>query len=157
MSESPSVTVVVTGYNHNSDVARCLDGIFKQTVQDFNVNDCSQDNGLEVIENFLLQHYFRFMKNQKNLGLIQNVNHVIFNEAKGRYIKLIAADDFLSLNCLALLTSEFAKQNDNCALVYRKIQFISGQKTCFQELLFGPSSIPAAMVMFPRQHEVAIQ
>lgn len=173
MSENPLVTVIVPYYHHSSDVARSVGGIFRQTVQIFElmvVDDCSQDNSVEVIERILLQTYFRFITNKKNLGLIQNLNHVVFNEAKGGNIKVIAADDFLILNYLALLTPEFTKQNDNCAFVYDKIQcfkienhmpkilpIISGQKTCLKEVLFGKNSIPAATVMFPRQHEVAIQ
>ena len=52
----PAISIVIPMYNTEKYVAECLDSIFAQTFQDFEViivDDCSTDNSAAIVENYL--------------------------------------------------------------------------------------------------------
>lgn len=51
----PEITVVITSYNLESYIAGCLDELFGQSFQDFNiliVDDCSKDRTVLMIRDY---------------------------------------------------------------------------------------------------------
>lgn len=169
MSENnlPLVTVIVPCYNHEKYVETCLDSIFRQTYQNIEViviDDCSADNSAEVIRNLQQKYDFKFIEHEENWGLTKTLNDVIFNHANGKYIKCIASDDYITDDCVEVLTTEIEKLGEEYAFIYGKTQafsidaenkkhflYIDGAESSHENLLFGLSgSIPAPSAMFMR-------
>ena len=52
----PAVSVIIPMYNAEKFIGACLESLFKQTFKDFEiivVDDCSTDNSVAVVENYL--------------------------------------------------------------------------------------------------------
>ncbi len=93
------VSVIVCSYNHEKYINQCLDSIKLQSynkIQLIVADDASKDNSVEIFENWLKENDYPAEKNfhQKNTGLAITLNECI-KLAKGEYIKIIAADDYL--------------------------------------------------------------
>ena len=92
----PTVSFIVPCYNLAHLLPQCIKSILSQTYSDFEVlimDDCSPDNTAEVARSFK-DRRVRHVRNEPNLGHLRNYNKGI-NLARGRYIWLISADDFL--------------------------------------------------------------
>ena len=55
----PAVSIIIPMYNSEKYIAECLDSIFAQTFDDFEVivvDDCSTDESCAVVENYIKTH-----------------------------------------------------------------------------------------------------
>ncbi|MBP9723056.1 MAG: glycosyltransferase family 2 protein [Gammaproteobacteria bacterium] len=169
MSESslPLVTVIVPCYNHEKYVETCLDSIFRQTYKNIEVivvDDCSPDNSAEVIKKLQQKYDFKFIEHTENWGLTRSLNDVIYNHAQGKYIKCIASDDYLTDDCVEVLTTEIERLSNEYAFVYAQAQHfvyekgnqqknlhVGGWDCSFMELYLQKKNyIPAMTVLFSR-------
>ncbi|MBK1894416.1 glycosyltransferase family 2 protein [Chryseobacterium paridis] len=122
MMEVPLVTVVVISYNHSAYIKECLDSIKNQTYSNIQLivgDDASQDNSVSIFENWLSDNNFLAEKkfHSKNTGLAEILNECI-KLAKGKYIKLIAADDFLHPEAIEKSVEELEKLGNNFGMVF---------------------------------------
>lgn len=95
----PLVSIIVVSYNHAHFLRENLDSIKRQTypnIQLIVADDASTDNSVEVYENWLKENNYTAHKNfhTKNTGLANTLNECI-DYIKGKYVKFIAADDYL--------------------------------------------------------------
>src|SRR6478672_937834 len=93
----PLVTAFVGCYNHSRFVEECLDSVRQQTYPKLQViifDDCSKDNSVSVIENWLKEHQldWQFITHTRNIGICASFNEVL-RLARGKYISVVAADD----------------------------------------------------------------
>src|SRR6476620_352355 len=93
----PLVTAFVGCYNHSRFVEECLDSVRHQTYPKLQViifDDCSKDNSVSVIENWLKehQHDWQFIPHTRNIGICASFNEML-RLARGKYISMVAADD----------------------------------------------------------------
>lgn len=59
MAEIPNVSIIIPMYNAEKYIGECLESIFAQTMNNFEVivvDDCSTDNSCKVVENFIANH-----------------------------------------------------------------------------------------------------
>lgn len=99
MSDLPLVSVVVVSYNQGKYIRENLDSIKAQTYPNIELiiaDDASKDNSVEVFDEWLAENKYGAKKNYhtQNTGLATVLNECV-EMATGKYIKLIAADDFL--------------------------------------------------------------
>ncbi|MEG0925730.1 glycosyltransferase family 2 protein [Chryseobacterium sp.] len=97
--EQPLVTIVVVSYNHSRFIKENLDSIKNQTYKNIQLivgDDASPDHSVEVFEEWLTENHYPAEKNfhTQNTGLPTMLNECV-ELARGKYIKMIAADDFL--------------------------------------------------------------
>lgn len=116
--EQPLVTVVVVSYNQSQFIKENLDSIKNQTYKNIQLivgDDASPDHSVDVFEQWLLENNYPAEKNfhTKNTGLPTMLNECV-ELAKGKYLKIIAADDFLhpesiekSVSALEILGNEY--------------------------------------------------
>lgn len=170
MSEDnlPLVTVIVPCYNHEKYVEICLDSIFRQTYKNIEVivvDDCSPDNSVEVIRKLQQKYDFKFIEHKENWGLTKTLNDTIYNYATGKYIKCIASDDYLTDNCIEVLTQKIEYLGHDYAMVYglaktfgyddsQKIKFGHNMGLEYQSLrsLFMSNMVPASSVLFSKEY-----
>jgi hypothetical protein len=96
--ELPSLSVVIPNFNHAQYLPRCLDALLAQSVQPREIlviDDCSTDDSVKLIEGYATKHpHVRLIRNEKNLGVIPNLNHGL-RLASSDYVYFAAADDFV--------------------------------------------------------------
>ena len=96
MPDAPTVSFVVPCYKLAHLLPECVISILNQSYRQFEVlilDDCSPDNTPKVARSFH-DSRVKYVRNEKNLGHLQNYNHGIAM-ARGRYVWLISADDRL--------------------------------------------------------------
>ncbi|MBR5662663.1 MAG: glycosyltransferase [Bacilli bacterium] len=100
----PKFSIIVPVYNTENYLEKCLESIFKQTNQDFEViciNDGSTDNSLEVLNKYKEDI---IIIDQKNQGLSEARNNGV-KKASGKYILFIDSDDYIDKELLQKLDS----------------------------------------------------
>lgn len=97
----PLVSVVVTVYNHERFIRRCLEGIAMQkTEYPFEVligEDCSPDGSRAVLQEMqaVLPSNFRFFYREHNMGAMGDNNSAdLLAHARGKYLAICEGDDF---------------------------------------------------------------
>lgn len=102
----PKYSICVPVYNGASYLADCLHSIKDQHFDNYEVivvDDRSTDESATVIEKFMREDKrIRFIKNEKNLGLVGNWNKCI-SLASGEWIKFLFQDDVMKPGCLKQL------------------------------------------------------
>jgi glycosyltransferase involved in cell wall biosynthesis len=92
----PPLSVIVPNYNHAQHLPTCLKAILAQSVTPVEVivlDDASTDNSVEIVRQFASHHpQLRLVQNEKNLGVMPNVNKGV-DLARSEYVFIQAADD----------------------------------------------------------------
>lgn len=100
--KEPMVSVVVITYNSAKTVVETLNSIKAQTYRNLELiisDDCSKDNTVEVVEEWLKENGSHFVHtdvvtSEINTGVSGNLNRGVF-KSHGEWIKSIAGDDLL--------------------------------------------------------------
>ncbi|WP_121355477.1 glycosyltransferase family 2 protein [Flavisolibacter nicotianae] len=90
----PEVSVILPVYNGETYLNEAIDSILAQSFTDFElllINDGSTDSSEQIILSYS-DPRIRYLKNEKNKGLIYSLNYAV-SEAKGKYIARMDADD----------------------------------------------------------------
>jgi alpha-1,3-rhamnosyltransferase len=125
---NPLVTIIVVSYNHARFINENLDSIKAQNYNNIELilaDDASSDNSVEVFEKWSMQNDFKVIKNfhKQNTGLA-----IILNEClelvTGKYLKLIAADDYLFPNSIKKSVVKLEELGDQYGLYYGNIQVV---------------------------------
>lgn len=112
------VSLIVSAYNIENYIERCLESLVNQTLKDIEiivVNDGSTDKTCLQIEKFLDRDKRIILINQENKGSIEARKSGL-NIAKGEYILFVDGDDWLELNALEILYDNAIKNNSDIVL-----------------------------------------
>lgn len=92
------VSVVMANYNYAQFLTRAVKGVLSQSVRPREfivIDDCSTDNSLQILNEFARQDpLLRIIRNEKNRGILDFHNRAV-DIASGKYIALIASDDYI--------------------------------------------------------------
>jgi len=129
MLEDSWVTVICSCFNHEKYLVESIKSVLQQSYKNIQlivVDDCSTDNSVEVIENFIKNFpQIIFIKNKSNLGLTKSVTNAM-HYAKGDYFIDLAADDLLLPNCIEIQLNTYKNsQYKNLAIVYGNAELIT--------------------------------
>lgn len=111
MRMPPRVSVVIPAYNYGRYLPTAVGSALGQGIEDLEVlvlDDCSTDGSEEAVAPFLADPRFRYRRNERNLGAVRNINRA-FAEARGDFVLLLGADDFLLPGALASLLAALEK------------------------------------------------
>lgn len=116
----PKVSVIVPVYNVEKFLHRCLDSIFSQTYQDFElicINDCSPDNSREILQSYAekFPKQMIILDNEKNVGQGISRKRAI-DIAKGEYISFIDSDDYIALDYFETYVKEMEAHDCDVAV-----------------------------------------
>lgn len=95
------VSICMITYNHEKYLNQAIDGILMQETNfDFELiiaNDNSPDNSDSIIKNYINNHplgkKIKYLKNEKNIGMMPNFIQAIEN-CTGKYVALCEGDDY---------------------------------------------------------------
>lgn len=97
----PLVSVCIPVYNCETYIGEAIQSILSQSFQDFEivvVDNASTDRTKEVVQSFQ-DARIRLILNETNVGPCRNWN-ISMEESRGKYIKMVGADDLLYPDCL---------------------------------------------------------
>tara|TARA_Y100000741_G_scaffold344620_1_gene309379 strand:+ start:1076 stop:1732 length:657 start_codon:yes stop_codon:yes gene_type:complete len=104
----PSISVIVSLYNHEKWIERCLRSLINQKIIKKNsfeiivVNDNSKDGSLKILSKFKKINNIRIINNKKNLGLPKSLNKAL-KVSYGKYIVRVDSDDYVNEYFLFLM------------------------------------------------------
>ena len=140
----PEITVVITSYNLESYIAGCLDELFGQSFQDFNiliVDDCSKDRTVLMIRDY--QSNFpgrlRLIEREKNLGSPARTRNAAMDSGfiDGRFVIFLDGDDHLEPDFLEKLHTAALRTNADITLCgYDRIDEETGRVLCTEMTSF---------------------
>lgn len=105
----PKVSLCVLTYNHERYIRETIEGVLCQDYPNLEIiisDDNSTDNTWQLIQEFTKDysgnHTVILNRNEYNLGLVGNVNKVVYELSCGQYVMLSGGDDV----CLPRLISD---------------------------------------------------
>lgn len=125
-------------YNEEKFVSRMIESILSQSHENFELiisDDCSTDNTIQICKNYeKLDERIRLFKQEKNLGVVKNLQFLL-NKSKYDFFIYLAGDDIISENYLAdnlqnLLNNPGASCSAGCHIW--EDQDIQKDKVCFE-------------------------
>lgn len=99
--ERPLVSVCIPVYNGEKYVGAAIESVLAQSLQDFELvvlDNCSTDETINVVKRYD-DFRIRLVLGECNVGAEGNWNRAL-KEARGEFVKLVCADDFLYPTCL---------------------------------------------------------
>lgn len=138
----PLVTIGVPFYNVQNYIVETLESIKIQTypnIQLIIVDDCSTDNSLSVVNNWIKENKYIFseiilIENKENKGTSFSCKK-LEESAQGIFFCKLDADDLISSNKIATQV-EFLLENQEVALVYSNTLLIDSCGKLMQEDYF---------------------
>jgi glycosyltransferase involved in cell wall biosynthesis len=96
MNISPSISIVTPVWNGLPYIKECIDSVLKQDFQDWEllVSDNGSSDGTIAYLDTLKDSRIQVFKQQKNLGIMGNVNF-LFSRATAPITQILCADDYL--------------------------------------------------------------
>ena len=106
----PKVSILVPVYNVSCYIERCAHSLFQQTFDDIEyifVNDCTQDNSIELLQKIIEQYPVRkpnvkIIHHETNRGLAAARNTAI-DHSTGAYIQVVDSDDWIDTDMVELM------------------------------------------------------
>lgn len=96
MEDNVTVTIAIASYNNGAVIERCVDSAIFQTYTNLEilvVDDGSTDDTLERLKKYKINENVRII--EKENGGLSTVRQRGLDEAKGKYICFVDADDYL--------------------------------------------------------------
>lgn len=131
--ELPLVSIMIITYNSSKYVLETLESAKAQTYKNVELiisDDGSQDNTVEICQQFVKENEDRFFRNtvitiQKNAGIPGNINRGL-KECGGTFVKVIAGDDILTSDCIQQ-NVDFIAGDPECYIIISEMQaFLDG-------------------------------
>jgi glycosyltransferase involved in cell wall biosynthesis len=118
---------MVPVYNAKRYIRECLDSLFSQDYEDFEVvvsDDASSDGTQQVLLEYADKHSNMVLfLNQKNLGITDNCDQ-IFKACSGDYIALFAGDDVMLPGKLKFQV-EYMQQHQDVSMTYHSVEIFN--------------------------------
>lgn len=109
----PLVTVLISAYNEELSIIRCLESIRKNTYRKWEIviiDDGSTDKTHQLVSDYICKHPNRsisLLKMRKNSGKAAALNHGLKRQAHGDLIMTLDADSILGKNTITKAVSYF--------------------------------------------------
>lgn len=119
---TPLVTIISVSYNHSRYIKENLDSIKNQTYKNIQLivgDDASSDNSAKVFQEWLQSNNYDAITNFHNIntGLATMLNECI-ELAEGKYVKIIASDDYLHPESIETCVAAMEKSGDEYGMIF---------------------------------------
>lgn len=120
--QQPLVSVVVISYNHGKYITEILNSLKAQSYTNWELivaDDASSDQSVTIFKDWLRENNIvaKEIFHQKNTGLATVLNEAVAL-CEGKYLKLIAADDFMHPECLQKSVNCLEEKGEEYAMVF---------------------------------------
>ncbi len=114
----PLISICIPVYNAEKTLKQTIESVLKQTISDFEliiINNCSTDQSQRVIDQFN-DSRIRIFNNSTTVDMAENWSKAL-SAARGKWTKLVCADDILHIDALRISLVAFDKY-PNAAAVF---------------------------------------
>lgn len=124
--KNPIVSVVVITYRQEQYITQCIDAILSQKTDfPFEIiisDDCSPDKTSSICKDYQKRYHsiIRVLIQNENRGVARNFAEAI-NLARGKYISIVAGDDYWILNSKLQQQKDYLDSHPQCILCYTNI------------------------------------
>lgn len=104
----PEVSIIVPVYNAQNSISRCVESILHQEYQDFElllVDDGSKDGSPVILDAYARQDARVKVIHKPNTG-VSSTRNLALDQAKGKYIQFLDADDWIPDNSTKMLVRD---------------------------------------------------
>ncbi|MDQ3681636.1 MAG: glycosyltransferase [Bacteroidota bacterium] len=125
---SPLVSIIITSYNREKYIGKAIESALQQDYANLEVivvDNCSADNTIELVQQYVNDYRFRFIENETNIGMIRNFQKGI-GLAKGDIISFVSSDDYL-------LNSSFISESVNLFNKHKNVVHVQGLAVTFTD------------------------
>lgn len=125
LSHKPIITVGLPVYNAAPYLRECIDSVLAQTFKDFEfliVDDGSDDDSVKIARSY---HDDRIRLIQNTHDYIGSLN-ILLDEARGKYIARMDADDVMRYNRLSI-QYDYLENNNNIDIVCGEIEYLGNE------------------------------
>ena len=135
------ISIIITVYNVEKYIRRCVESIQKQTIKDIEiivVDDGTPDNSMSIVEEIARNDKrVKIISHEKNMGLMW-ARRTGYMAANGEYIAFCDSDDYLPENSIELLLKEAEEtQADIVSGDYIYVKVDGHKKNCHNTLKYG--------------------
>lgn len=124
---TPKISVCIDVYNYEAFLPEAIESVLRQDFTDFEVivvDDCSKDRSFEIARDYAAKDSrVVAFRNPANLGMVRNRNACL-RPARGEYIKILHADDFLCANDALRKMADVLDGNRGISLAACAMQFV---------------------------------
>lgn len=124
MNSAPTVSIILTSYNHAAYIAAAIDSALNQTFADFElliVDDGSADSSRDIIRSFDDARIKTFLY-EVNRGPADAIGEAV-QSARGKYVAVHHSDDLWAADKLERQVA-YLEANPNCAACFTRVEFI---------------------------------
>lgn len=144
----PAISVIIPMYNSEKYIGDCLESVFAQTFQDFEiivVDDCSTDKSCEIVENYISNFgdKLKLIRRKKNSGGGGFPKNDGLKFSCGEYIFFLDSDDMISKTAFEEIYT--VAKNFNADVVQCEKFFQISAETSFSEI----NKISPPMISYP--------
>ncbi|MCK4292791.1 MAG: glycosyltransferase family 2 protein [Planctomycetes bacterium] len=148
----PKFSVIMANYNNARYIAQAIESVVNQTFEDWEliiVEDCSTDNSLAVIEQYLGDGRIKLIRHDVNLGYTAALKTGIAS-VRSEYFGVLDSDDCLAPRAVETMYIKHVELPD-CGLIYSQFVFcgegLTQRKIGFcREIPPGGTSLDANVV-----------
>lgn len=128
-TEKPLISFIVTVYNLEKYIGKCLDSILNQNFDDFEivvVDNASTDSSAAICQSYAEKNpgKVRFYQVEKEMAVMGSAHYRGYEVTHGEYIQFIDGDDRLKENCLAEIAEIILSKN---------VDVVMGKFECYLE------------------------
>jgi len=119
-NKQPLVTIIIPSYNHAQYIENAIESVKNQTYNNWEliiIDDGSTDNTHEVLRNLSFDSRITIILNKSNKKQSARLNQAI-KLAKGKFISLLASDDWYLPEKTELQINQFNKLSNEYGVVY---------------------------------------
>lgn len=135
----PKISVIIPVYNSEKYLNKCLDSVFTQSFDDFEVilvNDGSSDSSQDIIDTYKAQSPDKITAiKQENAGQASARNRGL-DAAKGDYILFVDSDDYLRADAFEKVYS-YADSNGYDLVCFNICRLVNGKAIDFDYRIFS--------------------
>ena len=107
MNSSPCLSIIVPVYNASAFISICIESILRQSYRDYEmiiVDDGSKDDSGEICDEFAKKD-IRIRVIHNNNGGVSSARNTGIEQAKGKYLLFVDADDSINPNMCEVMVS----------------------------------------------------
>lgn len=116
------ISIIMPAYNEEKNIKKAIESILNQTNKDFEliiVNDGSQDNTVNIVEEFAAKYkQIIFINPKKKIGKVSAYN-IASKQVSGDWIYFMGADDTLPLNSFEIWGNKVDNLDPNKRIALR--------------------------------------
>lgn len=150
------LSIVLPVYNTEKYITRCLESIFQNTFQDFEliiINNDSKDNSERIILEFKEKYDDMIVYVKREDNDISEARNLGIKKATGKYITFIDSDDYIEKDLFKLMVEKIESENFDVVacdinLVYEYIDKVNIISSGYTEDLFHKNKIKQTMLVY---------